>query len=199
MTRWTRIGGALLGAMALAAAADAAVNGELAPGNAVALPGDLQPGYTTLCEACGGANGVPFDRVHVHRASARIVLLAPPGSNLRMLNVDDKLTTALERAGFAALVVESEQALDLALSDTPTDVVLADGVDAMPLRARLAGSGAGPLVLSVVPGTDALMALAAGQCRVQAPARSSRQFVKQVESFVSARQSGTALACETPR
>jgi hypothetical protein len=115
-----------------------------------------------------------------------------------MFNGDDRLSAALERAGFAVLVVDSEQALDLALNEKPADVVLADGADATPLRERLAGISAGPLVLSVVPGADAIAGLVAKQCRVQAPTRNSRQFVKQVESFVSAHQSGTALACETP-
>ena len=199
MSRWTRIGGLFVGVMVLATVvANASVHTQPAPVEAVTIADAPQPHYTTRCEACGGANGVPFDRVHVHRASAQIILLAPPGSGLHALNDDGKLSIALERAGFAVQVVESEQALDLALNDNAVDVVLADGADATPLRDRLAGSSAGPLVLSVGADVRAVEAPAGGQCRVQAPTRNSRHFVKQVESFVSARQSGTALACNTP-
>ncbi len=199
MSRLTPISGVFLGVMALATVVgNASVYTRPAPVDAVAIADAPQPRYAIQCEACGGANGVPFDRVHVHRPSVLIVLLAPPGSGLHALNDDDKLSIALERAGFAVQIVASEQALDLALNDTAVDVVLADGADAAPLRERLAGSSAGPLVLSVGPDVRAVEAPAGGQCRVQAPTRNSRHFVKQVESFVSARQSGTALACNTP-
>jgi hypothetical protein len=193
------IGALFLAAMATAAAsALASVNEPAAPGVAVVQQSEHLPRYSTHCDACGGASGVPFDRVQTHRADALIVLLAPPGSDLRRLNDDDRLSHALERAGLVVLVVESERELDQALNERSADIVLADGADSVLLRGRLAGVAAGPLVLAVVPGTGAAMTLAAKQCQVQAPAGKSRQFVKQVESFVSARQSGATPACESP-
>jgi hypothetical protein len=190
----SKVGGFLFGAMAAAALpAQASVSKDAAVG--VPFQRAPQPGVSTLCDACGGVGSVPFSRIRSRHASGQIVLLAPSASDLWTQNHESRLSKALERAGFTVRVVESERDLDRALNDTPADVVLADAADSARLRDRLANTAAAPLVLSVLPGVEAAATQAAQHCSVQISAKHNGESVKQIESYVSARQSGTATDC----
>jgi hypothetical protein len=153
------------------------------------------PRYTVLCDACGGAGGVPFNRMRAKHGSGQIVLLARPDSDLWALNEQGRLRQNLERAGFAVRVVESQRDLEAVLSDKPADIVLADGADVAALRDLLATAAAAPVVLSVAPLRDSAATPLESNCRVQVSTKQAGDFVKVIASYVTRRQAGTAIDC----
>jgi len=153
------------------------------------------PQYAILCDACGGAAGVAFNRMRTKHGPGQIVLLAPPDSDLWTLNEQGRLRQNLERAGFAVRVVESQRDLDAVLSDKPADIILADGTDVAEIRDRLATAAAAPVVLSVAPLPDSAATSLESNCSVQVSPKQGAGFVKVIASYVARRQAGTAIDC----
>jgi hypothetical protein len=158
----------------------------------------------TAALACGDklsviGGGVSFDRVSRHRGN--VVMLVEPNSSLRAANEALKLRQALEYAGNKVQMVDTPDALQLALQQRKVDVVLVSWGESGKLEAQLADQSGAPTVLPVAYKTDPVELTSAsrqGACFARVEDHADKRLVRAVDRVMEQREKKAPLDCRNP-